>query len=318
MNSSHESHLQRNNAGQSTFSVDFESQDRNWSALQQPLTAERIFERQPLTTKGWISCVGFSADSSTALIGLGGGEGYVKRGEVLLWNARTGEPPGEPLPHPGQVLSLDTNRESTLLAIGGSDHSVMIWELTKRLTTGVRFVHDAPVTHVRFSPNAPLLVSADRDGTNQFGDPRSSYLPGSRLPQRRPVTDLAFDSLGKQLLTASSDGSVKVWRIGTGWEPELQWSLPGLVSRVVIDDTQHTARIAWHGSATEAAGLQTWDIVNARPVEAQQSLGKPKSSLVVSPDLRWAVSWQPQTEDGKPNFTQQVERRQDVANDLAG
>jgi WD40 repeat protein len=262
---------------------------------------------KPLTTKGWISCVGFSADSAIVLLGLGGGEGYVQRGAVLLWNAETGEPLGEPLPHPGQVLSLDTNREGTLLAIGGSDRSVAMWDLTTRLPTGVKFVHDAPVTRVRFSPSAPLLVSADADGTIQFGDPRSSHLPGSRLPQRVPVTDLAFDSVGKQLLTASADGVTKVWRVGTGWDPEQQWSLPGLMSRVVVDDTQRTARIAWHGSAAGPGGLQTWDIETAKPVGSPQSLGKQNSPFVTSPDLHWAVSWQPQTDDGKPNFTQQVE-----------
>jgi DNA-directed RNA polymerase specialized sigma24 family protein len=37
---------QKRGGGQLTFSVDFESQDRNWGALQDTLTAERIYERQ--------------------------------------------------------------------------------------------------------------------------------------------------------------------------------------------------------------------------------------------------------------------------------
>lgn len=37
---------QKRGGGQVTFSVDFESQDRNWDALQDTLTAERIYERQ--------------------------------------------------------------------------------------------------------------------------------------------------------------------------------------------------------------------------------------------------------------------------------
>ncbi len=37
---------QKRGGGQMTFSVDFESQDGNWDALQDTLTAERIYERQ--------------------------------------------------------------------------------------------------------------------------------------------------------------------------------------------------------------------------------------------------------------------------------
>ncbi len=37
---------EKRGGGQSTFSVDFASQDRNWGALQDTLTAERIYERQ--------------------------------------------------------------------------------------------------------------------------------------------------------------------------------------------------------------------------------------------------------------------------------
>jgi WD40 repeat protein len=281
------------------------SRQKRIAWLLDPKTLQPVSE--PLTTKGWISCVGFSADSATMLLGLGGGEGYVQRGAVLLWNARTGEPMGDPLPHPGQVLSLDTNHQGTLLAIGGSDRSIVMWDLTTRLPTGVKFAHDAPVTRVRFSPSDPLLVSADADGTIQFCDPHSSHQPGSRLPERVPVTDLAFGSLGKTLLTASADGIIKSWQVGTGWEPDQQWSLPGLVSRVVVDETQRTAQIAWHGSTTEPGALQTWDVAIAKPIGAPRSLGKPNSAVVTSPDLHWAVSWQAQTDAGKPNFVQQVE-----------
>ena len=76
---------------------------------------------EPLTdafqTKGWISCAAFSPDGQTAILGIGGGEGYANRGEVHFWHFDQEKLPEQPLTLSGRVTSMDVQPNKTVLAI---------------------------------------------------------------------------------------------------------------------------------------------------------------------------------------------------------
>lgn len=259
----------------------------------------------PLATKGWISCIAFTSDSRLALLGTGGGEGFTDSGDVTFWNARTGEPVGKRLTHPGKIMSIDVSPDGALLAVGGSDGTTRLWDLTKFEATNVRLQHNAPVTRVLFSPLDALLVTADADGTIALFNPKNGE-PAGQLPTRERVSSLAFSSDGTQLLTGHLNGDLKGWLVGRGWQPDVTLKIPGGASRVTFDEAPDKLHVAFN-NMEEGAGVYSLDVRDSKELSPIRRIGKPHAVSIISPDLKRAVSWQPTTPDGETNFNHDIE-----------
>jgi eukaryotic-like serine/threonine-protein kinase len=256
---------------------------------------------EPISTKGFISCAAFIPDGRTVLTGIGGGEGFVHRGEVRFWDSGTGAEVGNPIITAGRVTAIDVNRDGTLLAVGGADHQVGVWELPQRQPRGVRVSHEAPVTQVRFAPNGKLLASADAGGTVVLTDPNFDQQIGRRLTQGAAVSALTFHSPNGALVTGTANGVVRVWEPGRGGKPERQWELNRPVTSVAFDEHEQVVHVGWSSTATESAGLQGWSPVTGEPATPARTIGMPNSTLVFSPNRQFAANWQPVTKEGRPN-----------------
>ncbi|MGH7222733.1 MAG: WD40 repeat domain-containing protein, partial [Gemmataceae bacterium] len=71
--------------------------------------------------------------------------------------------------------------------------------------------HTAEVTTLRFSPRGKTLVSGGADNTILLWDPATGSQRGQLRGHKNAVTALLFAG-GRRLLSASLDGTVKVWR----------------------------------------------------------------------------------------------------------
>ena len=89
-------------------------------------------------------------------------------GSVTLWqDAVAGRTPHPELlgRHTGQVTSLAFNADGTLLASGGKDHKVDLWNVATRQGLGAPFTgHTGTVTSLSFSQDGRLLASGGEDG----------------------------------------------------------------------------------------------------------------------------------------------------------
>ncbi|MCO6042713.1 serine/threonine-protein kinase [Aeoliella sp. ICT_H6.2] len=247
---------------------------------------------ESMTTRGWISCAAFHPSNSTVTLGIGGGEGFTRRGEVHCYSTRTGLPDGNRIEHPGRALALAFDSEGSLLAVGGSDGSVVLWDFDERLPTGVRFVHNAPVNQAVFGPLRGMLLSSDSEGQVQLNDPVSGRALGT-LPQRKPITSASFTNSGTQILIGDSDGALQLWRLGQQWPVDLEWQSPGPVASIIANDEGTRINAAWHGTTALAGGLAAWDTVSNDQIGEVQELGAPNSRVTVSADLTHAATWAP-------------------------
>lgn len=80
----------------------------------------------------------------------------------------------------------------------------------------VSFVHGAPITAARLSPNGDSVLVGSRDGLARLWSATSGQPLLGPFRHRAPVTALAFSPSGKWLATGSDDHTAYVWNAETG------------------------------------------------------------------------------------------------------
>ncbi len=79
------------------------------------------------------SCLAFSPDGKTLAVGIGPRNSQViEPGEIVLWDPATREKRLTLHGHIGNVQSLGFSADGTLLASGGADKTIKLWDLTSR------------------------------------------------------------------------------------------------------------------------------------------------------------------------------------------
>jgi len=189
--------------------------------------------------------------------------------------------------HEGHVLGVAVSRDGKLLASGGDDRIVRVWNLAEwkkdaalppvRTFSG----HTDVVWCVAFSPDGKFLASSSRDRTITLWD-----LAGDRDPQILPgaadvTVRMAFSPNGRSLVAGCEDGGVRSWK------------LPGDEEGVLL--CRHAARVRCvafspDGTLMASAGddRQVWvsDVRTTRLRHPPFSLPSVVNNVEFSPDGR--------------------------------
>jgi len=138
------------------------------------------------------------------------------RGQIRLWDARTGSAVGAPWLAPGSNGAICSSLAFTpyggRLAAGDHDGIVTLWDVESAKPIGRLARHTGPVTDVAFSPDDRVLVSSSLDGTVILWDVESDRQVGEPLRAHvGPVNAVAFSPDGKTLVSAGDDHRVIRW-----------------------------------------------------------------------------------------------------------
>jgi WD40 repeat protein/predicted Ser/Thr protein kinase len=156
-----------------------------------------------------VMAVAFTPDSRKVLTGSADGA-------ARFWDADTGEPIGEAMPHPKPVCAVAVNPDGKTLVTGSTDGSVRIWDVaTQRLVASTRG-HGASACAVAFSPDGRIIVTGSDDKTGRLWDAATGAPIGQPLPHPEPVTAVAFSPNGKMVVTGSRDEYARLWDPSTG------------------------------------------------------------------------------------------------------
>lgn len=119
--------------------------------------------------------------------------------------------------HPKPVLSVAVSADSKVLAIGGKNGTISVWEtesgkflgnLGKSFSIGG---YSDGIVSLAFSPDRTILASGSNDRTLQIWDLTTGKEVQTISDNREPVISIIFSKDGKQMITKDKSGDIKIW-----------------------------------------------------------------------------------------------------------
>ncbi len=143
-------------------------------------------------------------------------------GTVQLWDADSFQPTAIVGKHGHGVYDLAVTSDEALLASASWDGSVRLWDL-KRQTERAKFIatDQTPksILCVALSPDDRWLAASGHDDRIRIWDIRSQQLLLTLDGTFSDVHRLAFDQSGKRLISASLNGTIRIWNLTRKLKP---------------------------------------------------------------------------------------------------
>jgi WD40 repeat protein len=189
--------------------------------------------------------------------------------------------------HTGPVGTVAFSPNSTLIAAGSSDKSVMIWDASSGLLRQTLTGQFDAVYAIAFEPNGKRIVSGGKDGVITIRDtdtgqrmihalrPEMTY-GWDVLPS---VLSLAVSPDSTTIVSGNADATAKIWSDSTGM---LLHTLNGHSDAVTSVAYTPDGRTIVSGSADGT--VRTWDAASGNPLRTLKGSSGQILSVAISPD----------------------------------
>src|SRR6266542_2893088 len=117
--------------------------------------------------------------------------------------------------HRGMVRSLALSPDGALLASGGEDHQIRVWDAATYRLRLTLDGHTDTVNSVAFAPDNTLLASASADRTVRLWDSSTGREVATLTPSTQVVNSVAFSPDGEVLASAGADAKVYLWQVAS-------------------------------------------------------------------------------------------------------
>ncbi len=211
---------------------------------------------EPLATASAVRALSVSADGMRLATG-------DRDGSIQVWAREDGTTVWQlvqdfPAAHESSVLSLAFSADGGRLASGGRDAQVRLWDLSTGSVADVALsAHDEAVISLRFVPGGARLLSGGRDGQvllhNLADGSHGAYAEHSGW-----VTQMVLSPDGESLLTSSTDGTVRLWRLGDSLLEPISGPLVGHAGAVL--DAVFNADGSQALSIDETGQMMRWEM----------------------------------------------------------
>lgn len=230
---------------------------RNHPEIRQSASSLFVNLNLPLATirhEGAISNAHFSSS----------GERFVtasEDGTAQIWDARNGQPIGEPLFHEDGVRSARFSKDERHVVTASWDRTARIWDVQSGRPIGGPLRHESIVWSASFSADGKRIVTATVEGLARIWDVKSQELVFDALRHGNRVTSAEFSANGLRVLTASLDSTARIWDAQNG-QP---------IGEVIRHDSGvNCAEFSRNGAriltASSDGTARVWDAQSGQPV----------------------------------------------------
>jgi WD40 repeat protein len=171
---------------------------------------------------------------------------------VQCWDAATGQPVGEPLPHPDEIRAIAFSPNGQMLATAHGERwqkkpaAARLWQSASGKPIGQPLQHQGTVYAVAFRPDGKVVLTGSHDQSARLWDAATGRPLGEAMIHQRPVFAVAFSPDGKLCVTGTarehdwggSGAELRFWDAASGkpaGQPipqptevrSLAWSLDG-------------------------------------------------------------------------------------------
>jgi len=189
----------------------------------------------------------------------------------------------------GPLQVILASPDERMLAIGGVDGSIRLWDLANRVSlrtlrsrAHLKTGHSALTTSLAFSEDGSLLASGHLDGSISLWDPASGFELDAQLRHEGAVGGVAFVPDGSVLISGGHDESLKYWDLSAVLQGEARRELrrqPAAVTTLTLS-TDGRLAVTGHGNLA----VRGHDVASGRLVATFHGLEAVPSVLRLSPD----------------------------------
>jgi WD40 repeat protein/uncharacterized caspase-like protein len=144
----------------------------------------------------------------------------MQKNDVWLWNTATGRALGALSGHGMAVQSLAFSPDGALLASGGADQTIRLWNPATRQPLRVLRAQTAGqnrwIDALAFSPDGRMLAAGARDSVIELWDVAAGTLRMTLSGHLSGIRSVAFSADGRFVISASEDKTVRYWRVADG------------------------------------------------------------------------------------------------------
>lgn len=101
-------------------------------------------------------------------------------------------------------------------ALGDSKGNFRVYDGALALQRDVKGAHEAEITSLQFFPSGEVLLSASADMRLKLWSVLDGSCPRTFIGHRSAVTDTCLIDRGRNFLSSSTDGAIRLWECGSG------------------------------------------------------------------------------------------------------
>ncbi len=233
-----------------------------------------------------VVCYDLSADGKRMVTG--GGDG-----KIILWNMETGDSLRVIKAHREPVLDIHFNADETKVAASSWDARLITWDLSTGKSVNFFDFENNSAYNILWGQSDLYLFTAQGKELKMY-ELDSKSVVRDFIGHQDVIGSLRLSPDQHQLLTASWDGTIRLWNIGTG-----------LMTRKFLDHhgAVHIAIFSPDGRYIYSAGadrsIRVWDWTTGKIVRTLDGHKAEVTSLLFSPDNKMLIS---HSVDGSTKF----------------